>query len=955
MLAEGRDELTFAALHGLTRSIRGDLAEAGWGSSWRIGIVMPGGVCTATTILGVMACATAVPLNPEYTRSELTDLLLRMRVQALVADPESTTAVEAARALGLPVLIARSVGREAGVVRLVGLGSEPGAAPLGEEGSRPDVEAPAPSPARVALVLHTSGSTAAPKIVPLTERNLIASAENVARSLALTGEDLCLSTMPLFHIGALVDLLLAPLSVGGRVVVAPAMTASDFFTHMRRFSPTWYQGVPTMLHALLRSVRAEGGERPGGTLRFIRSVSSPLGADMLAEVERTFGVPVIEIYGMTETAGVITSNPLPPGERRPGSVGLPAGPEVTVVDGAGNPVPAGVRGEVVVRGESVTAGYEGDDRRETFLGPWLRTGDEGLRDADGYLYLTGRIKEIINRGGEKIAPREIDTVVEAHPSVLEAAAFAQAHESLGEDVAVAVVASVPSSEWPRLEAEIVSLCRDRLADFKVPRRVVFLDELPRAPGGKLRRGALPTATERVAGGGEEAPEEWTERRLLLAGLWRDVLEVDRIALDDDFFDLGGDSLSAAEFVEAFRAETETELPPAALFDHPTIARLDEALEELAPSPTGPGAPAERAPAPSPPASREVDAVIDEVRGFLTAWMGRRPETDALLVGWNTLGERPPLFFGVQGFGELSDFAGALGADQPVYGMRSLYEARTKSPENLARLAAHYADEIERLRPTGPIDLGGYCAGGRLAHLVGVELRARRRTVRSLSLLEHAPERPWAGPIDLHFHVDSGFHSFSDATRGWLDGLTGPVRLHPTHADHQAIITDPRTATALSETLAGHGAKTRVADAVRAPGADPGGRIRVKLDAPRTAVSRTTVSVVARLANEAPTPLESDSVLFLRWGRPGSTRQVLDTTGALPDALAPGGAVELPLRARVPLAPGRWHLHAEVVEAGDWSRPRIPTGPPHRLLVLPGPAVVGYVARRLPGRSIWSRP
>lgn len=950
ILQAGRRPLTFGGLGEDVRRIGARLREAGIRDQGRVGIVMPGGAPTAVATLGVASTATAVPFNPDYTRHELARLFRRMRIDALALGSAASEARIAGSGLQLPIIDVEVGDDVAGRVEL-----RPKAPVAGDPSCGPDAHGHSPhgrAPGdRIALLLHTSGSTAEPKIVPLSDANLLTSATNVARSLALTERDLCLSTMPLFHIGALVDLLLAPLSVGGRVVVADGMTTSEFFEHVDHFAPTWFQGVPTMLSALLRAARQRGDAAPAAGLRLVRSVSAPLSPDMMTEFERVFDVPVIEIYGMTETAGLITSNPLPPGVRRPGSVGLPAGPEVAIVDGAGNVVPHGQPGEVVVRGPNVTAGYEGQPRVEAFLGEWLRTGDAGTFDSEGYLHLTGRLKELINRGGEKLAPREIDEVVSSHPEVQEAAAYPVPHETLGEDVAVAVVSSVAEAEQARLREEILGLCRTRLAEFKVPRSIAFLPELPRAPGGKLQRHRLAERARSDPGQPTRNPDGdgWDETRRLIAELWRDLLDVDDVGLHDDFFDLGGDSLSAAEFVEALAARTDVSVPPAALFDHPTVSDLSEALGPVR-------APDEHA----DPEPDETRVVVDEVRAFLTAWMGRRPRTDSLLVGWNTLGGRPPLFFGVQSYGELASFAGALGADQPVYGMRSLHGARTKSPENLVRLAEHYATEIVALRPDHPIDLGGYCAGGRLAHLVACELRARGHPVRSLSLIEHAPERDWDGPLDCFFHVDSGFHDFSAADRSWLRGLSGPVRLHPTHADHHAIVSDPRTMTALRRTL--DPSTLRGEDRAHEPAfsnledrahesAFP--TLEVRLDVRRVMVSRVGTRARIGIFNGADDPLPEASGVFLRWSRPGSERLTFDADILLEDALQPGQRRDLDAEIVAPLAPGPWHLHVEIVVAGDWALPAMTRARPRTLFVLPGPAVFGYVARRMPGRSIWS--
>jgi acyl-CoA synthetase (AMP-forming)/AMP-acid ligase II len=320
--------------------------------------------------------------------------------------------------------------------------------------------------------------------VPLTHANLTASAANIAASLALSPADRCLNVMPLFHIHGLVGCLLASLHAGGSVACTPGFDAFKFFGALEAFRPTWYSAVPTMHQAILS--RTRGGEAPRHQLRFARSASSALPAVVASGIESLFGVPLIEAYGMTEASHQIASNPLPPQARKLGSVGLPSGVEVRTFADDGAPLSNGARGEVGIRGPSVTSGYEGiDPSLVTFPGGWLRTGDEGEIDADGYVWLTARIKEIINRGGEKVSPAEVESVLLEHPAVGAAVVFAVPHDALGQDVAAAVV---PAGDAPPPEpAELRTFAADRLARFKVPRKILVVDAIPLGPTGKPQR------------------------------------------------------------------------------------------------------------------------------------------------------------------------------------------------------------------------------------------------------------------------------------------------------------------------------------------------------------------------------------------------------------------------------------------------------------------------------------
>jgi len=340
------------------------------------------------------------------------------------------------------------------------------------------------TPEDVALILHTSGTTSRPKIVPLSHRSVSASACNVAETLEFAPSDRGLNIMPLFHIHGLIAGLLAPLSRGGAVFCTPGFNALKFFAWMREDKPTWYTAVPTMHQAILTRAAQNKDIVAANPLRFVRSSSSSMAPQVIAELEATFGAPLIEAYGMTEAAHQIASNPLQ-GVRKPGSVGVAAGPEIAIMDESGRLLPPGAIGEIVIRGANVTAGYENNPKAnaEAFAGAWFRTGDQGVMDEDRYIALTGRLKEIINRGGEKVSPREVDEVIMDHPAVRQVVTFSMPHDKLGEEVAAAVVLHEGAHATEKKLRNFVSA---RLAPFKAPRRIVFLDEIPKGAIGKLQ-------------------------------------------------------------------------------------------------------------------------------------------------------------------------------------------------------------------------------------------------------------------------------------------------------------------------------------------------------------------------------------------------------------------------------------------------------------------------------------
>ncbi len=476
--APARVPMTFAQLRRQVAATIATLNQAGIGRGDRVAIVLPNGPEMASAFISVATGATAAPLNPAYRAEEFEFYLTDLNAKALiVAEGDETAARAVAAKLAIPVFALRAdVNGPAGNFSLHG---ERAAA---VDGSRTG----SATSDDIALILHTSGTTSRPKIVPLTQRNVCASARNIRDTLRFNAQDRGLNIMPLFHIHGLIAGLLAPLAAGSQVHCTPGFNALKFFAWMDEAKPTWFSAVPTMHQTILARASNNAKTIAANPLRFIRSSSASLPPQVLLELEKVFNCPVIESYGMTEAAHQMASNPLPDGKRIPGSVGIAAGPEVAILDETGICLPPGTVGEVAIRGENVTLGYENNAKAnaEAFTNGWFRTGDQGVMDAEGYLTLTGRLKEIINRGGEKISPREVDEVLMDHPAVQQAITFAMPHDKLGEDVAAAVVlrASVSATEQ-----ELRGFVGQRLADFKVPRKIVFLDEIPKGATGKLQR------------------------------------------------------------------------------------------------------------------------------------------------------------------------------------------------------------------------------------------------------------------------------------------------------------------------------------------------------------------------------------------------------------------------------------------------------------------------------------
>jgi oxalate---CoA ligase len=474
--APGRPWLDYDGLREQVRRTTARLNALGIGRNDRVAIVLPNGPEMASAFVSVAAGATTAPLNPAYRTREFDFYLSDLRVKALIVEDGSESgAVAAAGGLAIPVLrLVTDPKRPAGTFELKG-------DPVGEVSAGGVAD-----PDDVALVLHTSGTTSRPKIVPLAQRNICASADNIRGTLHLTADDRCMNVMPLFHIHGLMAATLAPLSAGASIFCTPGFNALKFFGWLEEAEPTYYSAVPTMHQAILARAPRNRDSLQRADLRFVRSSSSSLPPQVMAELEETFGAPVVEAYAMTEASHQMTCNPLPPAKRKAGTVGIAAGPEVAVMDADGNLLEAGRTGEIVIRGPNVTVGYENNPEANAsaFTHGWFRTGDQGVMDEDGYLTITGRLKEIINRGGEKISPKEVDEVLMDHPAVQQVVTFAMPHDKLGEEIAAAAVLREGMEASPE---EIREFAASRLADFKVPRRILLLDEIPKGPTGKLQR------------------------------------------------------------------------------------------------------------------------------------------------------------------------------------------------------------------------------------------------------------------------------------------------------------------------------------------------------------------------------------------------------------------------------------------------------------------------------------
>jgi oxalate---CoA ligase len=459
--------VSYKALAEQIERLSGQLRSAGLKPGDCVAIVLPNGLEFLVVFLALThARLVAALLNPADKPDEIRFLIQDAQARGVVAEGANLTVRQAVAGLGLPIWQPRV--DSSGVLELPEL----------TQGSRASIDAP--NPDDIALFAYTSGTTGRPKCVPLTHANVLWSARNIAAHYDLTAADCSLVVLPMFHGHGLIGATLSTLASGGSVIVPPRFSASEFWKLFREHHATWYSAVPTIHQVLLERADSDGAPHSGP--RFIRSCSAPLAPTILTKLEDRFGAPVLEAYGMTEAAHQVASNPLPPLPRKPGSVGPSS--EISIIDENGRHMPANSPGEVVVRGPNVMGGYRNNPEANAaaFIDGWFRTGDIGAIDSDGYLALTGRIKDLINRGGEKISPAEVEAVLLGHPAVAQASVFGVPDSKYGEEVSAAVVLRGAATAQ-----ELQAYCRTRLADFKVPKTIHLVSAIPRNAMGKVQR------------------------------------------------------------------------------------------------------------------------------------------------------------------------------------------------------------------------------------------------------------------------------------------------------------------------------------------------------------------------------------------------------------------------------------------------------------------------------------
>ena len=475
LTSESNSKLSYENLKSFTDNIARQLAGNEISNKDRAAIVLPNGPFMASSFLAISSYMSAAPLNPAYKADEYEFYLKDLSPKIVIVEPNSkNNVIEVAKKLKIPVCEIK-----------IQKDSPPGLFDLFDKTSQYSL----PEENDEALVLHTSGTTSKPKIVPLTNKNIFSSAINISKSLELSEIDHCLNIMPLFHIHGLIAIIAASMKVGASVCASNGFNAIKFLEIAKSEKITWYSGVPTMHQAILLRAEKKLELAKNLKLKFIRSSSASLPPAVFEKLNNVFKCPVIEAYGMTEATHQLTSNPLPPKIQKPGFVGIPAGPDVCIMNDADKILNQGETGEVCIKGNNVTLGYDNNPEanKKSFSNGWFRTGDQGYFDQDGFLKISGRLKEIINKGGEKISPLEVDNILMDHPLIEQAVCFGYEDKMLGEEIAAAIIVKEGQN---CSEMDVKNYAEEKLAKFKIPKKIFFVNEIPKGATGKLQRNVL---------------------------------------------------------------------------------------------------------------------------------------------------------------------------------------------------------------------------------------------------------------------------------------------------------------------------------------------------------------------------------------------------------------------------------------------------------------------------------
>lgn len=673
------------------------LRLAGFGRDARIGVLLPEAPQAAVAIIAIACSAVAVPLDPRLGPAELDQFLQQLPLDALLIGSDGDQQGRAAAERhGLMLISAEAAEDGSPALRL--------AMPVAAQPAPDEL----PEPDAPAFILRSSGTTALPKLIPFTHRNMLTAARKWQRWFGLGAGDRCLCVSAPYYSHGLKVTILSPLLTGGSVAFPLSPAVVDLHEWFVSLRPSWYSAGPALHLAILEAARAHPEGLSAQRLRFASSGGAPLGQEIIDSFERTLGFPLLEHYGSSEAAQIAANTP---NARKAGTVGRPWPETLSIVDEDGNPLAAGERGEIRVRGATVMPGYLGDEalNREVLRDGWFHTGDIGSLDEEGFLHLHGRLREVINRGGEKVSLSEVDAALLRHPAVAEAAAFGVPHQRLGQDVAAAVVLR-PAMEVTG--AELQRFLRDELVYFKVPRRVQIIEALPRGLTGKVLRHRLADAyvqqrneRARLATGAVAASQ--LEQDVL--AIWRRLLKTEAVGPEDNFLDSGGDSLLATEMLTELEQMLGRVIPESLLIEAETARELAARLENLA---------------------NHVIPVID---------FNAQPGRTALF--W---------FHGdfAHGGYYIRRLARLLGPQQPLTAIAPHGMANEPIPASVQQMARERLPLILERQAQGPYRIGGYCNGALVAFEAARLLIEAGHEVEIVALIDPptANVRPWSRAI-----------------------------------------------------------------------------------------------------------------------------------------------------------------------------------------------------------------
>lgn len=554
LCSDSGDEYSFKDLKKITDTLRNDLKSIIDKNS-RVAILMPMGFTYSLLTLVLNEQNAVLPLNSSNTIKELKDFFYRFKIEAVFVDNSiNLKIINLAKKEKVSVLKYKKIKNNKIYFEILYKGNKKMPNYYKEKNIYID------------YILPTSGTTAKSKIVCLNNSMVMAGARNIIKHLKLSEKDICLNIMPLYHVHGLM-VLIASLLSGGRVISTPKYNNSLFYGWLQEFKPTWYTASAGIQENILLRSEENRDKIKDLKLRFIRSSSAPLSPQTTKGLEKFFNAPIAESYGMTEATLQITTQPLPPKKKKIGSCGRPTELELAIVDKENNFVNSEELGEIVIKGDNVIKEYENNKEanKKSFWKDWLRTGDLGYLDRDGFLFIKGRIKEMINKGGENISPREIDEALMMHKAVELAVAFSVPHKTLGEDIAIAVICKKGHMVK---EEELRRFLKDKLADYKIPSVFYFVDDVPKTAVGKPKRVGLYKEIKKIK---NKKSKIKSSLQLELLTIFKKVLKAE-INIDDNFFEAGGDSLQAEEIIHEI-SKKGYKINILDIQNNPTISRL----------------------------------------------------------------------------------------------------------------------------------------------------------------------------------------------------------------------------------------------------------------------------------------------------------------------------------------------------------------------------------------------